>query len=218
MRVDQTYFDLRGGAPEGYTSTPIVSYAAAVFFKRTEEEMTMQLARIGTILQWGYAVKGDIQVIAEEYASRLGVGPFFVTKNPSFREFIHKGEPQEPLIQTAIAYWGDVQIELSQCTNDAKTHHMLGHRDGLHHVCVLVDDLDETIERFKLGDRIMQRIVSGGGQRNIYIESYIPGGYHLEIAEKNESTERAFNLMKEAALHWDGTRPVREITELLPGR
>jgi len=174
----------------------------------------MQLARIGTILQWGYSVKGDIDVIAGEYAEKLGVGPFFVMRNPTFREFIHKGEPQEPQIQTAIAYWGDVQIELSQCINDAKTHHRLGHQEGLHHVCVLVDDLDETIERFKLRDKIMQTIVSTGGQRNVYIESYIPGGYHLEIAEKNESIYRAFDRMKEAALQWDGTRPVREVSDL----
>lgn len=174
----------------------------------------MQLARIGTILQWGYAVKGDLHVIAEEYARKLGVGPFFVIKNATFKEFIHKGVPQEPLIQTAIGYWGDIQIELSQCVNEAKTHHMLGHREGLHHVCVLVDSLDETIARFELQDKIMQSIVSTGGQRNIYIEDYIPGGYHLEIAEKNDSTNKAFNLMKEAALHWDGTRPVRDITDL----
>lgn len=174
----------------------------------------MQLARIGTILQWGYSVRGDIQVIAEEYAEKLGVGPFFVMRNPTFREFIHKGEPQEPLIQTAIAYWGDVQIELSQCINDAKTHHRLGHQEGLHHVCVLVEDLDETIARFNLGDKIMQTIISMAGQRNAYIENYIPGGYHLEIAEINESTTRAFDRMKEEALHWDGTRPVREMTDL----
>ena len=135
-------------------------------------------------------------------------------KNATFKEFIHKGEAQDPLIQTAISYSGDIQIELSQCVNAAKTHHMVGHQNGLHHVCVLVDDLGETIERFNLQDKIMQSIVSSGGQRNIYIESYIPGGYHLEIAERNESSNRAFELMKTAALNWDGTRPVRDITDL----
>jgi len=174
----------------------------------------MQLSRIGTILQLGYAIKGDIEVIAEEYATKLGVGPFFIVRNATFKEFIHKGEPQDPLIQTAIAYWGDTQVELSQCTNGARTHHMLGHQKGLHHICVLVDDLDETVARFGLEDKIMQTVVSTGGQRNIYIESYVPGGYHLEIAEKNESTATAFDRMKQAALHWDGTRPVREISEL----
>lgn len=174
-----------------------------------------QLARMGTVLQWGYSVTGDIDVIANQYAERLGVGPFFVMRNPSFREFIHKGEPQTPNIQTACAYWGDLQIELSQCINDAKTHHKLGHQTGLHHVCVLVDDLNESIARFNLQDRIMQTIISGGGQRNVYIEDYIPGGYHLEIAEKNERTMRAFDLMKKAAHNWDGTRPVREMSELI---
>lgn len=181
----------------------------------SQEENKMQLARIGTILQWGYSVSGDISDIANAYAEKLGVGPFFVVRNATFREFIHKGEPQDPLIQTAIAYWGDVQIELSQCINDAKTHHRLGHQQGLHHVCVQVDSLDETIERFNLQDRIMQTIVSSGGQRNIYIEDYIPGGYHLEIAEYNERTFNSFERMKEAACNWDGTRPVREITELM---
>ena len=173
---------------------------------------------IGPILQWGYAVKGDIQPIAEEYAKKLGVGPFFLMKNATFKEFIHKGEPQEPLIQTAIAYWGDIQIELSQCTNGAITHHMLGHKNGLHHVCVAVDDLDDTIARFNLEDKIMQTVVSSGGQRNIYVENYIPGGYHLEIAEKNERTFKAFDLMKAAAATWDGTRPVRNMNDLIEAR
>lgn len=35
-----------------------------------------QLARMGTVLQWGYSVTGDIDVIANQYAERLGVGPF----------------------------------------------------------------------------------------------------------------------------------------------
>ena len=91
----------------------------------------MLQTKIGTILQWGYAVKGDIEPIAEEYAKKLGVGPFFLMKNARFEEFIHKGEPQDPHIQTAIGYWGDVQIELSQCVNGAKTHHMLGHKKGV---------------------------------------------------------------------------------------
>ena len=119
----------------------------------------MLQTNIGPILQWGYAVKGDIHALAEEYARKLGVGPFFLMKNATFEQFIHKGEAQEPLIQTAIGYWGDIQIELSQCTNDAKTHHRLGHQNGLHHVCVAVDDLDDTIARFKLEDKIMQTIV-----------------------------------------------------------
>jgi hypothetical protein len=170
--------------------------------------------RIGDILQWGYAVQGDIEPIAEEYARKLGVGPFFVIRDATFEEFIHKGEPQEPLIQTAIGYWGDIQIELSQCVNDAKTHHMLGHQQGLHHVCVAVDNLADTIVRFDLADKVMQTIVSSGGQRNIYIENYIPGGYHLEIAERNDRSFRAFDRMKAAAANWDGTRPVREISEL----
>ena len=175
----------------------------------------MMQTNIGTILQWGYAVKGRIEPIAEEYAKKLGVGPFFVIKNATFKEFIHKGEPQDPLIQTAIAYWGDIQIELSLCINGAKTHHMLGHKTGLHHVCVAVDDLYDTIARFNLEDKIMQTVVSSGGQRNIYVENYIPGGYHLEIAEKNESTFTAFDMMKNAAKTWNGTRPVRDISELV---
>ena len=175
----------------------------------------MLQTKIGTILQWGYAVKGDIEPIAEEYAKKLGVGPFFLMKNARFEEFIHKGEPQDPHIQTAIGYWGDVQIELSQCVNGAKTHHMLGHKNGLHHVCVSVDNIDDTIARFDLEDKIMQTVVSSGGQRNIYVESYIPGGYHLEIAEKNERTFKAFDIMKAAAATWDGTRTVREMSELM---
>jgi hypothetical protein len=61
----------------------------------------------------------------------------------------------------------------------------------------------------------MQTVVSSGGQRNIYVENYIPGEYHIEIKEKNQHTRTAFDMMKNAAATWDGTRPVRDISELV---
>ena len=89
--------------------------------------------------------------------------------------------------------------------------------DSLQAACNQLASLLPPDEQEK-ADKIMQTVVSSGGQRNIYIESYIPGGYHLEIAERNDRTFRAFEMMKTAAANWDGTRPVRDISDLFDGQ
>ncbi len=162
-------------------------------------------------MQNGFVVR-DWRTAAEHWARTLGVGPFFVVEHIEFAECRYRGEPSTIDMSVAIAYAGQLQIELVQQHNDAPsiyTDYLRDNADGLQHVGALTDDLDRALDENELRGRIVQDGKTAAGQRFAYVDTVLHNGSMLEIIETDPGMLKAFAYMQEAAESWDGKEAIR---------
>jgi hypothetical protein len=166
---------------------------------------------VGPILQNGYVVH-DWRRAAEHWSSVLGVGPFFVMEHIEFAHCTYRGQPSVIDMSVAIAYSGELQIELVQQHNDAPSiyrDHLERCGEGLQHVGALVDSLDAALDAGGWRERIIQGGETLVGQRFAYVDVGIHTGGMLELIEVNDTARAAFDYMRSAAAQWNGERPIR---------
>ena len=171
------------------------------------------LAELGEVMQLSFMSR-DFDGALRFWTEVMGAGPFFLTDRVVAEELLYRGEPSPIDFRVAIGYWGSLQIELVDQRNDAPSIYREWRdsgREGLHHVCILVDDLDLARAACAAASApILQegRLPAGVG-RFLYAEP--PGGPEvlLEIMEPSAAMLAAFSHMQEAARDWDGRDPVR---------
>ena len=115
-------------------------------------------------------------------------------------------------MSVAIAYSGDLQIELVEQHNDAPSiyHDFLtAHGEGLQHVGVLVDHLEPSLAIDGWAERVVQEGETLVGQRFAYVDVGCHPGGMIELIEVSAAARSAFAYMKERAAGWDGERPIR---------
>ncbi len=167
--------------------------------------------RFGPIVQNGYVVR-DWRAAAEYWSGELGVGPFFVLEHIPFRHCRFRGADAVIDMSVAIAYSGDLQIELVQQHNDAPSiyREFLDARgEGLQHVGVLVEGIEAIVAANHWGERVIQQGETLLGQRFAYLDVGPHPGAMIELIEASEAARSAFAYMKRAAAEWTGERPIR---------
>lgn len=106
--------------------------------------------RFGPIRQLGYVVECLDEAVAA-WQQSLGLGPWTIIRNVQL-QCDQRGEKQQPLINLALAYQGEVQIELIQQLDDGPSPYReyidRGHF-GLHHMAYLCENIDGDILRAK---------------------------------------------------------------------
>jgi len=167
----------------------------------------------GEIGQVAY-LTDDIESAVEAWMEQSGVGPFMLYKGLQFPAFF-QGEPTEVLMDVALAYQGDMQIELIQQYNDAgspyKQFFQQG-RMGLHHVGYMTNDIDSLL---KLSDEKGYTTVFNGGDENMGRYAYITHpalqGVYQEFLEMTPMLESVWGDLKQKAKDWDGSKDVEVI-------
>jgi hypothetical protein len=165
----------------------------------------------GPTIQNGYVVH-DWRRAAEHWSEVMGVGPFFVMEHIEFSTCLYRGKPATIDMSVAIAYSGDLQIELVQQHNDSPsiyTDHLARYGEGLQHVGAMVDDLDAVLDARGWRDRIIQGGATTVGQRFAYVDVGAHPGAMLELIETTPAARSAFEYMRSAARDWNGDRPIR---------
>lgn len=165
----------------------------------------------GPILQNGYVVR-DWRSAAEHWSRVLGVGPFFVMEHIGFRECTYRGAATDIDMSVAIAYSGDLQIELVQQHNEAPSIYrdfLERYGEGLQHVGALVDSVTEVLTATAWTEAVIQQGETRVGQRFAYVDIGCHPGAMLELIEVDATARSAFAYMKERAASWDGDRPIR---------
>ena len=83
----------------------------------------------------------------------MQVGPFFLFERVAFKEAWYRGQPATDIdLTVAIAYWGEVQIELIRQRNQVPsiyTDFEAQGATGLQHMGVMSEDLDADLARLK---------------------------------------------------------------------
>jgi methylmalonyl-CoA/ethylmalonyl-CoA epimerase len=187
--------------------------------KQTQESvMKAAVSALGELMQMAF-VPPDMAAAVAFWTQRMGVGPFYRLQHCGqyVDELYYLGSPCAADYSMMMAYWGDIQIELIEQHNDSPSVYRPagGLIDGLHHTCIVVDDMDIAMQRCESeGGSLLQagrshdaRFVyyDMGGGPGTMLEMLFPGKINPVAAQNRK--------MREAARTWDGTRPVRDWTD-----
>ncbi|MDB5687613.1 MAG: hypothetical protein JWR77_2202, partial [Rhizorhabdus sp.] len=66
------------------------------------------------VVQLGWSVFEDIDAAMARWTQATGIGPFFVGRHVPVDDVVHRGTPGSYDHSSAIAQWGDVQLELME--------------------------------------------------------------------------------------------------------
>jgi hypothetical protein len=176
----------------------------------------MMHSEFGTIMQLGYIVE-DVEAAAAEWTARTGVGPFYVLDRNAMDECYFRGVRTPAELRLGFGYWGGVQVELVQPLNGGTGFYREALRDGagrLNHCASVVTDLDALLDKHALRDRVVLSGLMPSGLKFVYLESYLPGGLHLELIQATPGTLGAFKGMEAIARQWDGRKPLRPMSDI----
>jgi methylmalonyl-CoA/ethylmalonyl-CoA epimerase len=165
-------------------------------------------ASFGNVRQLGYVVESLDAAIAA-WSQKLGLGPWTVIKNVPL-QMTYLGAPSQPLIDVALAFRGDVQVELIQQKNDAASPYrgfIEQRRFGLHHIAFVIDDIAAGVANAqRQGLELVCDIRMPTGGRYVYFKSPAPGETtFIEFLENNEQMKQMFAQGITAAAGWNGS-------------
>ncbi len=168
------------------------------------------IAGLGAIMQIAY-VPADIDAALDYWTGTMGAGPFFWMAHVQMEKVRYRGAPSDIDFSMAIGYWGDMQIELIVQHNDAPSIYKSWRdegREGVHHMCIIVDDLAAARRSAEAGGgTVVQELSVPGGGGAIYIDT--GGGPGTMIEMLCVPSYAGFEMMRQAARDWDGNEPVR---------
>lgn len=172
------------------------------------------LSALGEVMQLAY-VPADFDAALRFWIDTVGAGPFWMLEHVELEDLKYLGAPARVDFSMAIGYWGDIQIELIRQHDDSPSIYKAWRdagREGVHHVCILVDDMAEA-RRVCAGagaEVVQEGRLSGGGEV-IYVDTGGGPGTMVEILKPGPGGPAFFAHMKAAARGWDGSDPIRRL-------
>lgn len=178
----------------------------------TPSPLEPAMSRIfGPIYQNGYVVE-NVDAAINSWVNVLGVGPFF-RASIELDLYRHRGKESLPVIEVALAYSGELQIELIQQVNDAPSAYLeflARHGPGLQHVSVLSRDFDVDVARYRaLGYSPLTELKVARMNRAVFYDFPSHAGAVMEVAEDLPAWTKIRHIVRQASIGWDGTEPVR---------
>ena len=169
------------------------------------------LAQLGEVMQIAYVPK-DFDAALRFWTETMGVGPFYLQPNLSIPTLRYMGQPTDAVFSVAIAYWGDIQIELIEQHNDGpsiyKDWRDAGH-EGVHHSCIIVEDIEEARRVAEAAGMTVAQEIPADGWGVLYVDTGGGPGTIVEIIQPNEGMLGRFARMKADSIGWDGSDPLR---------
>ncbi len=138
------------------------------------------------VYQVGLVVK-DCRASVKTYYDDYGIGPwsFYEMSPDSVRDMIVRDKPQPYAMRVAVAFLGEVMIELIEPLDDKSIYaeFLKEHGEGIHHLLFDVEDYDKTVSFFKdKGLGIMQGGNNQGLVKFAYFDTRKELGMISEIA------------------------------------
>ena len=169
----------------------------------------------GAVRQNGYVVR-DIEAAMRFWTAVQRVGPFFYIPAVKTDWFRYRGVDSPVELSIALANSGDLQIELIQQRNGAPSLYRefleSGH-EGLQHMSYWSHDYQALYDKaIGLGYKVGHEGQIGGDKgRFAYFDTQAHPGTVIEISDISGTKGPFFEKVRQAALSWDGTRPIREV-------
>jgi catechol 2,3-dioxygenase-like lactoylglutathione lyase family enzyme len=181
--------------------------------------MTMQLPELmgQPVRQIAYFVP-DVRAAALAHAKAFGSGPYFVADNIPLATTLHRG--REAVFDHSSAYgqWGEMMVEFMQQNNPGPSvlHDMYPEgsgRQGLHHLAILVDNLDRAEKALNdAGFPTALRASMTDGFTFLMIDTVAVLGHMIELYEKAPRMIGFYDFVRDAAKDFDGKDIIRNIT------
>ena len=175
--------------------------------------MTRKITQLGPVGQLAYLPQ-DFDRAVKYWTETMGVGPFFLMENVALGECKYKGVPTDAVFSIAIAYWGDVQIELIRPENREPSIYTGDYAvtDQLHHICIFVDSIAEARAACaEAGAEILVEGKVGEDGEVIYVDAGQGPGGVIELLQNMTGADAIFQSIKDAGKNWDGSDPLRKL-------
>lgn len=169
------------------------------------------IAALGPIGQLAF-MPSDFDAAIRYWTQTMGVGPFYMMENVALGDCRYRGQPTGSVFTIAIAYWGDVQIELIRAENDEPGIYTgeYGVTDCLHHVCIFVPSIEEARAAVAAaGAEILIEGSVGPDGAVLYVDAGGGPGHVIELLQNMSGADGIFQMIKDAGKDWDGTDPLR---------
>lgn len=162
----------------------------------------------GPLCQNAFIV-ADIEAAIAHWTGTLGIGPFFKFPPLEFTEGTLHGKPHLPRFKAAVAYSGDLIIELIEPEGPSIFQEYLeAGGQGVHHNCVMTDDLDSLVSALHAkGGETVQTQATADGSVMAYVQMPAPEPVIIEVAQLTEGPRELFKAIRAAAARWDGKTP-----------
>lgn len=165
----------------------------------------------GPARQNGYVVH-DIEAAMRHWVN-LGVGPWTYIEQVPVREFDYRGRPSDIDLSMALAYSGDLQLQLIQQLNDAPSLYwdfLEAHGEGLHHSAAWTTDMSAAVAKAKsFGFSIIQQGIIGENRFVDFDTEVHHPSTVMELFDISGAVGPLFESIRAAAADWDGTDPIR---------
>ncbi|MFM2370842.1 MAG: hypothetical protein RIS85_564 [Pseudomonadota bacterium] len=175
--------------------------------------MTRPITALGPVGQLAYLPQ-DFDAAVKYWTETMGVGPFYLMENVALGECKYKGQPTGAVFSIAIAYWGDVQIELIRPENREPSIYTGEYAvtDQLHHICIFVDSIAEARAACaEAGAEILVEGKVGEDGEVIYVDPGAGPGGVIELLQNMTGADAIFQMIKDASVNWDGKEPLRKL-------
>ena len=171
----------------------------------------MGINQIGPVMQIAF-VPSDFDAALRHWTQIMGVGPFFVLEDIQLEYSRYLGAPNECLFSIALAYWGDLQVELIRQQNDAPSIYRDVAGQGLHHTCLITDDIAAAQKIAEAaGATLLVEGKVGGDGAVIYLDTGGGPGTIVEVLQPATGMLDLFAMIREASQNWDGSEPLRRL-------
>ncbi len=164
----------------------------------------------GVIRQIGYIVRDFDQALADWV--ELGVGPWYVLRAIT-QTGVYRGEPCTVTLTIGFANSGDLQVEVIHQDNDVPSIYSeftAAGGDGFHQLAYWAEDFDAALAA---GEAAGWPVVWSGGDaetgRYAYLEPPSAVARIVELMELTPATSGLAELVRSAAVAWDGSDPIR---------
>ncbi|WP_095012656.1 VOC family protein [Tsuneonella mangrovi] len=159
----------------------------------------------------------DARAAALAHNAAFGSGPFFVFDHVPLVWSEHRGRRVVHDHTSAYGQWGDKMIEfVQQHGDDPSAFHDLypqgsGHF-GFHHVASFVSRLDPAIAHCsENGMPLAQLSETATGTRYAFVDARGSLGHMIELYEPSDGLTDFYEMVADAARHWDGKDPIRKL-------
>lgn len=163
------------------------------------------IEQTGVLNQMAYVVP-DIAKAIDFWTGTMGVGPFFIFPDLQAERADYRGEDLIYQFGAAIAYSGNLNIELIEPRGPSIFDDFLkaGHT-GVHHTCRFVDDMATAQAEIEAkGARRLQGASFGPGSEVAYFDMTGDESVILELAQLAPESHALFAAVHNAGANWDG--------------
>lgn len=171
------------------------------------------MANLGPVRQLGYVVD-DLDRWMDAMTKQMGLGPWTVFRGVEL-DCVYRGELGNPTIDVALAYSGELQLELIQPldSKDSPYKHFVERGQyGLHHTAYLCEDIEADVQALTASglNKICDIQMPSGMGRYVYFESPEFGdSYFIELLE---ATTMMMNLFSAGVAAADNIAPHRKLS------